>query len=173
MQKGEEISSSLEDYLEAIYEIIEEKQAVRAKDIAERLDVAASSVTIALRGLSRRELINHVPYDVITLTPQGNKLGKAVARKHGILKQFFLKVLSVEETVADDCACKMEHIVPDKVLKRFVEFIKFEERCRRGGTRWVEGDGFVCNSFGDRDDNGRCETCAATTDGGNMGGENE
>lgn len=134
MPNEEKISASLEDYLEAIYEIIEEKQAVRAKDIALRLDVAASSVTIALRGLAKRDLINHVPYDVITLTPLGKKLAKEVVRKHGILKDFFVKVLAVEEKTADECACKMEHVVPDEVLKRFVEFIKYEESCNQGRT---------------------------------------
>ena len=160
MAKDVKISASLEDYLEAIYEIIEEKQAVRAKDIADRLDVAASSVTIALRGLVKRELINHVPYDVITLTPHGKKLAKEVARKHGILKQFFTKVLAVDESVADDCACKMEHVVPDEVLKRFVEFIKFEETCDHGGTKWIEGVGFVCHSYDDPKVVDSCETCA-------------
>jgi DtxR family Mn-dependent transcriptional regulator len=159
MQKGEKISSSLEDYLEAIYEIIEEKQAVRAKDIAERLGVAASSVTIALRGLVKRELINHVPYDVITLTDQGRKLAKEVSRKHGILKSFFMKVLAVEESVADDCACKMEHVVPDEVLNRFVEFVKFEETCDHGGTKWIEGVGFVCHSYEESKLSENCTAC--------------
>ena len=160
MAKEEKISASLEDYLEAIYEIIEEKQAVRAKDIANRLNVAASSVTIALRGLVKRKLINHVPYDVITLTPHGKKLAKEVARKHGILKQFFVKVLAVEEKIADDCACKMEHVVPDEVLKRFVAYIKFEETCNHGGTKWIEGVGFVCHAYEDPKQTDNCSTCA-------------
>jgi len=160
MAKGEKISASLEDYLEAIYEIIEEKQAVRAKDIADRLDVAASSVTIALRGLVKRELINHVPYDVITLTPSGKKIAKEVSRKHGILKQFFIKVLAVEESVADECACKMEHVVPDEIMKKFVEFIKFEENCNHGGTKWIEGVGFIRHSAKDPNTTANCAPCA-------------
>ena len=160
MAKGEKISASLEDYLEAIYEIIEEKQAVRAKDIADRLDVAASSVTIALRGLVKRELINHVPYDVITLTPSGKKIAKEVSRKHGILKQFFVKVLAVKESVADECACKMEHVVPDEVMKKFVEFIKFEETCNHGGTKWIKGVGFVRHSYEDPNTTANCAPCA-------------
>jgi len=160
MAKGEKISASLEDYLEAIYEIIEEKQAVRAKDIADRLDVAASSVTIALRGLVKRELINHVPYDVITLTPSGKKIAKEVSRKHGILKQFFVKVLAVKESVADECACKMEHVVSDEVMKKFVEFIKFEETCNHGGTKWIEGVGFVRHSDADPNTTANSAPCA-------------
>jgi DtxR family Mn-dependent transcriptional regulator len=54
-------SSSLEDYLEAIYHIVHEKQAARAKDIVERLGVKNSSVTGALRVLSGKGLINDAP----------------------------------------------------------------------------------------------------------------
>jgi DtxR family Mn-dependent transcriptional regulator len=166
MDRVDKISSSLEDYLEAIYEIMEEKQAVRAKDIALRLGVAASSVTIALRGLVQRGLINHVPYDVITLTKQGRALAENVARKHGILKKFFTNVLAVDDEMADDCACKMEHVVPDEVLQRFVEFVKFEERCRNGGTKWVEGVGFVCNAFQETGVDDGCLGCGAVADDG-------
>ena len=48
MAKTEKLSASLEDYLEAIYQIIAEKSAARSKDVAERLEVAPSSVTNAL-----------------------------------------------------------------------------------------------------------------------------
>jgi DtxR family Mn-dependent transcriptional regulator len=146
MSDREKISSSLEDYLEAIYEINGEKDSVRAKDVAKRLNVAASSVTSALRGLARRELINHIPYDAITLTPRGQKIACEISRRHAILKQFFLKVLSVEEPLADEWACKLEHVVPDKVLKRFVDFIRFEECQHDGGIHWEDGVGFVHNS---------------------------
>ena len=52
MAKSEALSSNMEDYLEAIFHISSEKQAARAKDIAERLNVNKSSVTEAFRTLS-------------------------------------------------------------------------------------------------------------------------
>ncbi len=124
MRKVAKISSSLEDYLEAIYEIIEEKRDARAKEVASRLSVAASSVSVALQGLSRRGLIHHLPYNAITLTPTGKKLAEEIAHRHRVLKRFFVEVLEVENSVADDCACKMEHIISDEVLGRFMEFIE-------------------------------------------------
>lgn len=66
-----ELSASLEDYLEAIYNVIQEKQAVRSKDIAETLKVSRSSVTSALHALADKKLINYAPYDIITLTTGG------------------------------------------------------------------------------------------------------
>ncbi len=146
MAKSEKLSASLEDYLEAIHQIIAEKGAVRAKDVAERLGVAAPSVTNALQSLTKKNLVTHAPYDVITLTKKGAKHARNVVHKHAVLKEFFVKVLAVDVILADTCACQMEHAVPDEVLERFIEFLKFEERCHIGGTEWIDGHGFVCHA---------------------------
>ncbi len=79
---GVELSASLEDYLEAIFQIVRDKQAARAKDISERLKVRRSSVTGALHALADRELINYAPYDLITLTDKGKIVAQAVVRRH-------------------------------------------------------------------------------------------
>ena len=78
MASAEAVSASLENYLEAIFHISEDKQAARAKDIAQRLKLKGSSVTGALRLLSERGLINYAPYDIITLTPKGKKVARDV-----------------------------------------------------------------------------------------------
>ena len=151
-----QLSASLEDYLETIYWILRDKQAVRAKDIGKRLNVSRSSVTGALHLLAERELINYTPYDVITLTDQGRAIARDVARRHETLRNFFIKVLAVEERDADEAACKMEHAISEVILDRFVNFVDFVERCPRGGTKWIEGFGYYC-------DNGRqlgdCQKC--------------
>ena len=65
------LSKSLEDYLEVIYHIVVVEQAAKAKDIAQKMQVKASSVTGALRQLAERDLVNYTPYDQITLTRKG------------------------------------------------------------------------------------------------------
>jgi len=67
MSAEKPLSESLEDYLETILGIVEEKQAAKAKDVSARLGVNASSVTGALHALRERGLINHAPYDIVTL----------------------------------------------------------------------------------------------------------
>ena len=98
----EQLSNSLEDYMEAIFHIERKKQAARAKDIAERLQVSNSSVTGALRLLAEKGLINYAPYDIITLTPKGKELARTVARKHAALLDFFVNVLHVQEADAEE-----------------------------------------------------------------------
>jgi DtxR family Mn-dependent transcriptional regulator len=138
------LSASLEDYLEAIHEVVAQKDAARAKDVADRLGVAASSVTNALRALVKRGLVNHAPYDLITLTDEGRVRAGQIVQRHEALTDFLTKVLGVDDDVAADCACKMEHAVPDVVLERLIEYIRFREDNAPGGPAWIEGKGFVC-----------------------------
>ncbi|MBW1721830.1 MAG: DtxR family transcriptional regulator [Deltaproteobacteria bacterium] len=150
------LSASLEDYLEAIFHIIAEKQAARAKDISKRLKVGGSSVTGALRALADRGLINYAPYDVITLTANGKKVAEDVVRRHEVLRDFFVKVLAVEYGEADTAACKMEHAISKAILQRFIDFANFVEVCPRAGAKWIAGFGYYCD-HADTQEN--CEKC--------------
>ena len=148
MTPVDELSASMEDYLEAIYHIVTAKQAARAKDIAKRLDVNNSSVTGALRTLSEKGFINYAPYDVITLTPKGHKHAEDVVRRHEALMDFFTKVLCIEKAEASDAACKMEHAVSRTILDRLIRFVEFIEICPRGGETLIQGFNNHCRQEG-------------------------
>jgi len=152
------LSASLEDYLEAIFHIVIEKQAARAKDIAERVGVNRSSVTGALRTLSEKELINYAPYDVVTLTERGRVAAADVVRRHSVLRDFLERVLGVEPDEAESAACRMEHAVPRSVIDRLVAFADFAETCPRAGTDWIEAFMGECGPNGP---GGRCAQCLA------------
>ncbi len=139
MNISSSLSASLEDYLEAIYHIVKEKRAARAKDISIRLKVKGASVTGALRALADRKLINYAPYDIITLTYEGEKVAEEIVRRHEILKEFFFDILALDEGEAEECACKIEHVISSAALERLVAFLKFLELCPRGGKKWIRG----------------------------------
>lgn len=144
MAQNKRLTASQEDYLEAIYEISKEKMAARAKDIAEHLDVRASSVTSALRTLSAMKLINYAPYDLITLTDKGHKAAKEVVGRHHALKKFLVDVLGVDNPEADEAACRMEHSVPNAIVERLIKYAEYVETCPKGGITWDSGFGFYC-----------------------------
>lgn len=153
------ITASLEDYLEAIFHIIEEKEAVRPKDIARRLKVSNSSVTGALRSLAEKSLINYAPYDVITLTAGGKDAARDVIRRHEALRDFFVKVLAVDFQEADTGACQMEHSIPKVILERLIQFAEFVETCPRAGAKWIAGFGYHCDQGATRE---TCERCISS-----------
>ncbi len=153
-----ELSASLEDYLEAIYHLVVKTRIARSRDIAERLKVNRSSVTGALQSLADKGLVNYEPYEAITLTRKGKAVAKDVVRRHETLRDFLVKVLSVEPVMADEAACRMEHAIPPPVLERLIEFVKFVEVCPRGGTKWIEGLGYHCEQGGPE----VCERCLSS-----------
>jgi len=146
MSQSELLSSNMEDYLEAIFHISQEKQAARAKDIADWVKVNKSSVTGALRSLSEKGLVNYAPYDIITLTTKGKRLAEEIVRRHEALKDFFIKVLLIDEGEAEEAACKVEHAVSKNIIDRLINFVEFLEICPRGGKEWLEGFRRHCES---------------------------
>ena len=119
------LSASLEDYLEAIFNLAKESKVARSKDIAKSLCVSQASVTGALRVLKEKGLANYKPYDYVTLTETGRAAAAQVAKKHKILKSFFIDVLGIEPGIAQEAACKAEHTLGPEVIARLLCFIEF------------------------------------------------
>jgi DtxR family Mn-dependent transcriptional regulator len=119
------LSASLEDYLEAIYNLAGDKNITRSKDIAEQLGVSRASVTGALRALKQKKLANYKPYDYISLTESGRAVAKEVAYKHEILKSFFADILGIEPDIAQKTACEAEHTLGPEIISRLLCFIEF------------------------------------------------
>lgn len=117
------ISASLEDYLEVIYEIFNEKKGVKAVEISRKLGVGRSSVTDALKTLAEKNLVNYGRYDVISLTPEGEKTAKEIVSKHNIIYSFLTDVLNVSHEEANENACRIEHVISQNVVDSFKNFM--------------------------------------------------
>jgi DtxR family Mn-dependent transcriptional regulator len=144
MNKTKTLTASLEDYLEAIYQLAGEQKAARAKEISKRLGVNRSSVTGALHALAERKLINYTPYDIATLTPEGETVAAGINHRHVVLREFFVKVLGVEAAEAEDSACRVEHVVSEMILNRLAQFVDFIQICPRLDINWIEETGYFC-----------------------------
>jgi DtxR family Mn-dependent transcriptional regulator len=143
MRAGTQLSASLEDYLEAIYHIVQDKRAARAKDIVERLGVHNSSVTQALRSLSDKGLVNYAPYDLITLTEDGQQAAVGVVERHQALRWFLQEVLGLDAAQAEDDACKLEHATSQTVLERLRLLMDYRNQHPDDVVRWdAERGGF-------------------------------
>ena len=118
------ISSSLEDYLEAIAEIIENNGHAHTKDIADRLRVKMPSVTNALQALACRGLIHYQSHTPVVLTSTGAEVAAVIRHRHSVLKGFFSELLKLDTTEANDTACKMEHVISETVLSRIVLLVE-------------------------------------------------
>jgi DtxR family transcriptional regulator, Mn-dependent transcriptional regulator len=120
-----QLSASLEDYLEAIYNLASVDGSVRCKDIAEKLGVARASVTGALRALKDRGLAHYRPYGTVSLTEAGQSVAAEVATKHRVLKSFFVDVLGVDLDAAQKAACRAEHALGSGIIAKLLSFVQF------------------------------------------------
>ena len=130
------LSESLEDYLEAIFNLTRQSDVARSKDIASKMGVARPSVTGALRILAKRGLVNYQPYGFVSLTKTGQARAAAVAKKHDIITTFFVNVLGVEAESAAQAACKAEHSIGKHItgkLTAFVEYITMDPKGQKSG----------------------------------------
>jgi len=132
------ITASLEDYLEAIYEIIQEKNGVKAVEVSRRLGVGRSSVTEALKNLAEKKLVNYGRYDVISLTPLGEQTAQKVLLKHNVLFDFFTQILGLNSEESHENACRVEHVISEEALKRFTSFIEFNKQFHCQNHNYLE-----------------------------------
>lgn len=129
MAAGHLVTSSMEDYIETILQLLIEKKGVKAVDIAARMEVSKPSVTGALRVLSKEGLVNYEPYDVISLTPEGEKLARNVLRRHEILRRFLSDVLALPARDIEATACSMEHALTSAVTDRMASLMDRMASC--------------------------------------------
>lgn len=158
MKKPMELTASQEDYLETILGLIREVGVARVRDIASRLSVAKSSVTVALRSLSKRGLVNYEPYEWVTLTNEGEGMADRIMRRHHVIRSFLMDVLDVDERVADENACRMEHVMGDRVMSKLQCFVDFMAGSRAPACELPKSFSEHCRSM--RLKNG-CEACPA------------
>lgn len=85
---------SMEDYLERIYKLIEDKGYARVSDIAEALEVHPSSVTKMVQKLDKSEYLVYEKYRGLVLTAKGKKVGKRLVYRHQLLEDF-MKIIGV------------------------------------------------------------------------------
>ncbi len=124
------LTSSKEDYLEAILALIGEKGFARVRDIADHLGVGRSAVSNALHTLSRHELVVYEPYRLVTLTDKGSRAAQAVQQRHDVLKRFITDVLGMDADAADQAACCIEHNIDPTVLEGIDDLTAFFAQSR-------------------------------------------
>ena len=109
-------SSTVEDYLERILELINTKGYARVVDIADRLGISQASVTNMVQRLDTEGLLHYEKYRGLILTTAGEELARNITRRHAVLTEF-LALLGVDEETAYHDVEGMEHHVSPETLR--------------------------------------------------------
>ncbi len=136
-QEKTTLSPALENYLSIIFRQEYENGACRASDIAHDAKVAKSSVTSALRALTRLGHITYSPYKLVHLTEKGKIVAKKLVHRKIVLQDFFTTVLHIPAEDAQATACDVEHVISDDVLMQLQKFTLYVRHCSPEVLDWA------------------------------------
>lgn len=111
-------STSVEDYLKAIYHLTETGEAASTTAIAHRLGLAAPSVTGMVKRLAEQGLVRHEPYQGAELTNAGRRAALRTVRRHRVLEAYLVAFLGFDWGNVHDEAERLEHAVSDDLIER-------------------------------------------------------
>jgi DtxR family Mn-dependent transcriptional regulator len=134
------LSSTAEDYLRAIYEIVARKGFARIKDLARELEVKPPSVVEMMKKLEANGLVVYEKYGGVTLTDRGTEIAEIIEKRHETFREF-LEVLLVPKDIALKDAHILEHQLHSKTIlqfSRFVDFIKKYSERPMFIKRWLD-----------------------------------
>lgn len=103
-------NESAEDYLETILILSKRLPVVRSVDIATELDFKKSSVSVAMKNLREKGHITVTDAGFIYLTDSGMEIAEMIYERHDVLTHYLVS-LGVPEDIAEQDACKIEHII--------------------------------------------------------------
>ncbi|AIQ19624.1 MULTISPECIES: transcriptional regulator MntR [Paenibacillus] len=120
---------SMEDYLERIYKLIDEKGYARVSDIAEGLEVHPSSVTKMIQKLDKDDYLIYEKYRGLVLTSKGKKVGKRLVDRHQLLEEFLGLIGVQQEHIYKDVEGIEHHLSWDSItrIETLVEYFRRDE----------------------------------------------
>ena len=124
-----ERTDRMEDYLEIIHELVQQKGYATSVDITECLNVSAPSVTKMMRRLDLKGYLDYEKYRGIRLTKEGKVVAESIKKRHELLTEFF-KVIGVSEDIANQDAEGIEHHLHAETLEKLEQFLSNINRYR-------------------------------------------
>ena len=116
--------SRVEDYLEAIYNLNEEKGYISVADISERLGVKPPTVSSMVAKLAKDGYVERAKYRGMKLTATGTKLARSVIRRHQTIAEF-LSMLGIGGDVAYEDTEGIEHHLHSVTIHKFERLVEF------------------------------------------------
>lgn len=131
------MSPSLEQYIEAIADLLTEDKVCSVSDIAERVRVSRPAASRAVRELKDKALVAHKSYGYVDLTKEGRSIADELTARHEILHAFLRDVLGYDDEEADIEACRLEHQLDDTFTTRLDLLMQFLTSDEKLAERWT------------------------------------
>lgn len=117
------IQESAENYLEAILMITNEKGSCRSIDVAQFLEFSKPSVSRAMGLLRENGYVLMDNNGLLSLTDKGKTIADKILERHELLTKWLVN-LGVSEKIAQEDACRIEHVISVETFDKIKEHIK-------------------------------------------------
>ena len=121
------LTSSLENYLKAVFTLRQARKRVRCIHIAERMDVTLPSVSRAVKELEKMGHVSRDEDGSVTLTPSGERIAAEIYERHRFFTQRLIAAGVDPETAAKE-ACHMEHGVSENSFEKLKQSMERQDK---------------------------------------------
>jgi DtxR family Mn-dependent transcriptional regulator len=116
-------TESVQNYVKAIYSLVESGAEVSTSALAERLGVSPASVTSMVKRLAHQGLLVHQRYRGFQLTEKGREVALEVIRHHRLLEAYLCQSLGLSWDRVHDEAEVLEHAISEELEDRIDELL--------------------------------------------------
>jgi DtxR family Mn-dependent transcriptional regulator len=131
-------TTRIEDYLKEIFLLENTGRNVTITDVAERLKINRSCVTVMVQKLVQAKMLHHERYGSLHLTVEGRQRGFLVYRRYEGLRAFFHELLGIDRNHSSKIACSMEHYIDSGTGDKLDALLEFFRRARADREPWVD-----------------------------------
>lgn len=124
------ITHSGAHHLLAVMELRDKRGYARVTDVAKHLNITTGSASTNLKSLKGKGLLLEDDNRFLSLSPDGEKLAKAVIYRKRLFERFLVDVLRVSAEQAEIDACKTEHLISAETARKLEDFLKHAENKR-------------------------------------------
>ena len=135
MLEKKSATAIVEEYLEAILNMVSEHKNVLGVRLAERLQVSRPTVTATLQRMRRDGLITTNRKTGILLTKKGIKLATGIVRRHRLAERLLMDILKIPWHETHQEACLLEHAMSERVVDRLYEVLGKPTTCPHGNLK--------------------------------------
>jgi DtxR family Mn-dependent transcriptional regulator len=125
-------SATIEDYLQAVYNMIREGRTVIAARLTEKMGVAAPTVWATVQRMQRDGLVNLSAKKEITLSETGLEAAESIMRRHRLAECLLVDILGLEWHEAHEEAHRIEHTISPRVEGRILAVLGHPTTCPHG-----------------------------------------
>ncbi|MGI6152354.1 MAG: metal-dependent transcriptional regulator [Christensenellaceae bacterium] len=118
------MQESGETYLETILLLKRKNGQVRSIDVARELDYTKPSISRAMGILKEDGFIVIDQGGYIELTDKGEKKAQSIYERHRVLREFLVKTTGVDPKIADQDACRIEHIISIQTFDHIKKYLE-------------------------------------------------